>query len=175
MFKEYWRKPESTKKEFTEDRWFKTGKSIYIKMCSVYPSNSLFCFSGDSVKYVDNSFQILGRTSIDIIKTGGYKVSALFVETIMLQNKVIKDIAVVGLPDSTWGQRIGALIVIDGNENNVEHKKIKKDLKSWAETVLPPYSIPTVIKIVDEVPRNALGKVDKKSLLKNSFSKYLES
>lgn len=153
VFKEYWRKPESTKKEFTEDGWFKTG---------------------DSVKYVDNSFQILGRTSIDIIKTGGYKVSALFVETIMLQNKVIKDIAVVGLPDSTWGQRIGALIVIDGNENN-EHKKIKKDLKSWAETVLPPYSIPTVIKIVDEVPRNALGKVDKKSLLKNSFSKYLES
>ncbi|XP_027839548.1 malonate--CoA ligase ACSF3, mitochondrial isoform X2 [Aphis gossypii] len=154
VFKEYWRKPESTKKEFTEDGWFKTG---------------------DSVKYVDNSFQILGRTSIDIIKTGGYKVSALFVETIMLQNKVIKDIAVVGLPDSTWGQRIGALIVIDGNENNVEHKKIKKDLKSWAETVLPPYSIPTVINIVDEVPRNALGKVDKKSLLKNSFSKYLES
>ncbi|XP_026804411.1 acyl-CoA synthetase family member 3, mitochondrial isoform X1 [Rhopalosiphum maidis] len=154
VFKEYWRKPESTKKEFTEDGWFKTG---------------------DSVRYVDDSFQILGRTSIDIIKTGGYKVSALFVETIMLQNKMIKDIAVVGLPDSTWGQRIGALIAIDEHAINVEHKKLKKDLKSWAETVLPPYSIPTVINIVDEVPRNALGKVDKKSLLKNSFSKYLES
>ncbi|XP_060851491.1 malonate--CoA ligase ACSF3, mitochondrial isoform X2 [Rhopalosiphum padi] len=154
VFKEYWRKPESTKKEFTEDGWFKTG---------------------DSVRYVDDSFQILGRTSIDIIKTGGYKVSALFVETIMLQNKIIKDIAVVGLPDSTWGQRIGALIAIDEHAINVDHKKLKKDLKSWAETVLPPYSIPTVINIVDEVPRNALGKVDKKSLLKNSFSKYLES
>ncbi|XP_025207423.1 acyl-CoA synthetase family member 3, mitochondrial isoform X1 [Melanaphis sacchari] len=154
VFKEYWRKPESTKKEFTEDGWFKTG---------------------DSVRYVDDSFQILGRTSIDIIKTGGYKVSALFVETIMLQNKVIKDIAVVGLPDSTWGQRIGALIAIDEQAINVEHKKFKKDLKIWAETVLPSYSVPTVIYIVDEVPRNALGKVDKKSLLKNSFSKYLES
>jgi len=128
------------------------------------------------VNYVDGSFQILGRTSIDIIKTGGYKVSALFVETIMLQNKMIKDIAVVGLPDSTWGQRIGALIVIDEELTvNVEHKKLKKDLKCWAETVLPPYSIPTVINIVEEVPRNALGKVDKKSLLKNSFSKYLET
>lgn len=55
-----------------------------------------------------------------------------------------------------------------------EPKKFKKELKSWAETVLPSYSVPTVIKIVDEVPRNPLGKVDKKSLLKNSFSEYLE-
>lgn len=126
--------------------------------------------------FVDDSFKILGRTSIDIIKTGGYKVSALFVETVMLQNKLIKDIAVVGLPDSTWGQRIGALIVIDEQHStNVEHKKFKKELKSWAETVLPAYSIPTVINIVEEVPRNAMGKVDKKSLLKNSFSKYLET
>lgn len=93
----------------------------------------------------------------------------------MLQNKEIKDIAVIGLPDSTWGQRIGALIVINQhNTNNVELKKFKKELKSWAEMVLPPYSIPTVIKIVNEVPRNALGKVDKKSLLKNSFSEYLK-
>jgi len=133
-------------------------------------------FLGDSVNYVDGSYKILGRTSIDIIKTGGYKVSSLFVETIMLQNKMIKDIAVVGLPDSTWGQRIGALIVVNElHTNNAEYKKLKKDLKSWAETVLPPYSIPTVINIVEEVPRNALGKVDKKSLLKNSFLKYLET
>lgn len=117
----------------------------------------------------------MGRTSVDIIKTGGYKVSALFVETIMLQNKEIKDIAVVGLPDSTWGQRIGAMIVISQlNSKNIDTKKVKKELKSWAETVLPSYSIPTVIKIVDEIPRNALGKVDKKSLLKNSFSEFFE-
>lgn len=131
-------------------------------------------FSGDTVEYVDNGFKILGRTSIDIIKTGGYKVSALFVETIMLQNKAIKDIAVVGLPDSTWGQRIGALIVMDEQTtNDVEPKKSKRELKSWAETVLPTYSVPSVIKIVEEIPRNVLGKVDKKSLLKNSFSEYL--
>lgn len=94
----------------------------------------------------------------------------------MLQNKVIKDIAVVGLPDNTWGQRIGALIVInEQNQNNVEPKRLKKELKSWAEVLLPSYSIPSVIKIVEEVPRNALGKVDKKSLLKNSFAEYLKT
>lgn len=94
----------------------------------------------------------------------------------MLQNKDVKDIAVVGLPDSTWGQRIGALIVLGKHTPNVvEQKTFKKQLKSWAETVLPSYSIPTVIKIVDEVPRNVMGKVDKKSLLKNSFAEYLET
>lgn len=67
------------------------------------------------------------------------------------------------------------MIVIDQiSSNNVEDKILKKELKSWAATVLPSYSIPTVIKIVDEVPRNALGKVDKKSLLKNSFPEYLK-
>jgi len=57
---------------------------------------------------------------------------------------------------------------------NIEKKKLKKELKSWAETVLPLYSVPSIIKIVEEVPRNALGKVDKKSLLKNSFAEYLK-
>lgn len=124
---------------------------------------------------MDNSFKILGRTSIDIIKTGGYKVSALFVETVMLQNSVVKDIAVVGLPDNTWGQRIGALIVIDKQGSTSDDLKLsKKELKTWAGTVLPSYSVPTVIKIVDEVPRNAMGKVDKKSLIKNCFSEYLK-
>lgn len=96
----------------------------------------------------------------------------------MLQNKMVKDIAVVGLPDATWGQRIGALIVMDkqtSNETEIDVKKSKKELKSWAETVLPSYSIPTVIKLVDEVPRNAMGKVDKKFVLKNSFAEYLKT
>jgi len=141
-----------------------------------FSSIYLLCLTGDTAEYVDGNFKILGRTSIDIIKTGGYKVSALFVETVILQNKAIKDIAIIGLPDSTWGQRIGALIVLnEQNQKNVEEKKFKKELKSWAETVLPSYSIPSVIKIVDEVPRNALGKVDKKSLLKNSFEEYLKT
>jgi len=94
----------------------------------------------------------------------------------MLQNSKVKDIAVVGLPDTTWGQRIGALVVIDEQPSNkVEQKKLKMELKSWAETVLPSYSIPSVIKIVKEVPRNTMGKVDKKSLLKSSFTEYLKT
>ncbi|XP_050434360.1 malonate--CoA ligase ACSF3, mitochondrial isoform X2 [Adelges cooleyi] len=155
VFKGYWRKPEATKNEFTEDGWFKTG---------------------DTAEFSDNSYRILGRTSVDIIKTGGYKVSALFIETIMLQNKLIQDIAIVGLPDNTWGQRIAALLVVNNQvSQEMDNKKIIKELKTWAETVLPPYSIPSVIKLVEQIPRNAMGKVDKKSLLTKSFKEYLEA
>lgn len=101
--------------------------------------------------------------------------SALFIETILLQNSLIEDVAVVGLPDSTWGQRIAALIVVNKNSKETDGKKIIKELKLWAGSSLPSYSIPTVIKIVDQIPRNAMGKVDKKSLLKTSFKEYLEN
>lgn len=65
-------------------------------------------FVGDTAQYIDDGYKILGRSSVDIIKSGGYKISALFVETILLQHPKIKDIAVVGLPDSTWGQQVSS-------------------------------------------------------------------
>lgn len=68
-------------------------------------------FSGDTAQYVDNSFKILGRSSVDIIKSGGYKISALFVESVLLQNSNISDIAVVGRPDPTWGQTVSESLV----------------------------------------------------------------
>lgn len=63
-------------------------------------------FLGDTAKYENGVYSILGRTSVDIIKTGGYKVSALQVETVILGHPDIEDCAVVGLPDITWGQKV---------------------------------------------------------------------
>jgi len=85
VFQEYLNKPEATKKEFTEDGWFKTG---------------------DTAKVENGIFKILGRTSVDIIKSGGYKISALDVERILLTHQNIQDIAVVGVEDLTWGQKV---------------------------------------------------------------------
>ncbi|XP_051166103.1 malonate--CoA ligase ACSF3, mitochondrial isoform X2 [Leptopilina boulardi] len=84
VFKEYWKRPDVTAKSFTSDGWFKTG---------------------DTVQYENGIYKILGRTSIDIIKSGGYKVSALEVETVILGHPDIIDCAVVGISDSTWGQK----------------------------------------------------------------------
>lgn len=75
VFQEYWNKPEETKKEFI-DGWFKTG---------------------DTAAYEKGYFKILGRSSVDIIKTGGYKLSALEIESKLLEHPKILDVAVVPL------------------------------------------------------------------------------
>lgn len=63
-------------------------------------------YTGDIVEFTEDSYRILGRSSVDIIKTGGYKVSALQIEYVMLNHPDIVDVAVVGLDDITWGQKV---------------------------------------------------------------------
>uniref|UniRef100_A0A8I3WL00 Cadherin 15 n=1 Tax=Callithrix jacchus TaxID=9483 RepID=A0A8I3WL00_CALJA len=106
VFREYWNKPEETKSAFTGDGWFKTG---------------------DTVVFKDGQYWIRGRTSVDIIKTGGYKVSALEVERHLLAHPSITDVAVIGVPDMTWGQRVIAVVTV-GEGHSLSHK----ELKEWA-------------------------------------------
>lgn len=90
VFIEYWRKPEATKKEFTEDGWFKTGDVAR--------------------RDAQGAYFIQGRASVDLIKSGGYKISALEVERKMLGLDAIQEVAVVGLADEEWGQRVAAVV-----------------------------------------------------------------
>lgn len=146
VFKEYYNKPQATEREFTLDHFFKTG---------------------DICKYVPEKrqFKILGRSSIDIIKTGGYKVSALEIETHLLAHQDIKECAVLGLKDEKWGEKVAVLAVTKpGKQIDLEA------LRTWAKSKLPEYAAPTVLKLVDELPKNAMGKVNKKELQKNYFS-----
>ena len=91
VFKCYYGRPEATAKEFTDDGWFKTG---------------------DTAQFHEQSFKILGRSSVDIIKSGGYKISALHVERLLLGHPDISDVAVLGLEDPVWGQKVAAVIVL---------------------------------------------------------------
>ncbi|XP_047385378.1 malonate--CoA ligase ACSF3, mitochondrial isoform X2 [Sciurus carolinensis] len=106
VFREYWDKPEETKSAFTSDGWFKTG---------------------DTAVFKDGKYWIRGRTSVDIIKTGGYKVSALEVERHLLAHPSIADVAVIGIPDVTWGQRVTAVVTLREG-----HSLSHRDLKEWA-------------------------------------------
>ncbi|XP_034947583.1 malonate--CoA ligase ACSF3, mitochondrial [Chelonus insularis] len=143
VFREYWNRPEATNKVFTRDKWFKTG---------------------DTIKYENGVYSILGRSSVDIIKSGGYKVSALQVETVILGHPDIIDCAVVGLPDITWGQKVAAVAVTrEGKEI------VLSQLRDFAKQSLPSYAVPTVLKIVDKIPKNSLGKVNKPNLLAALF------
>ncbi|XP_033935733.1 malonate--CoA ligase ACSF3, mitochondrial [Pseudochaenichthys georgianus] len=143
VFTEYWNKPQETQESFTEDGWFKTG---------------------DTAVYRDGVYWIMGRTSVDIIKSGGYKISALEVERHLLAHPDILDVAVIGAPDATWGQRVTAVVQLRKGRSMT-----LSELKTWAREHMVPYTIPTGLLLVDEMPRNQMGKVNKKDLLRHFF------
>jgi len=146
VFKEYLNKPEATKKEF-DGNWFKTG---------------------DTSKVEDGVFRILGRTSVDIIKSGGYKISALDIERVLLTHPLINDVSVVGVPDPVYGQKVAAVLVFDSKDK--DSKSLDLDgLRLWCKERMPSYWLPTQLRVLDEMPRNAMGKVNKKELIKSLF------
>lgn len=145
IFKEYYNRPKATENEFTIGKWFKTGD-----ICQYSLENKLF--------------KLLGRSSVDIIKTGGYKVSALEIEPKLLDHPDIVDCAVVGVRDEKWGEVIGAVVVI-----KPEKEMTLDTLQTWAKTKMTGYNLPRFLKIVDAIPKNAMGKVNKKELIEKFF------
>jgi malonyl-CoA/methylmalonyl-CoA synthetase len=134
VFLEYWGKPEATRQAF-RDGWFCTGDVAVIER---------------------GYYRILGRSSVDIIKTGGYKVSALEIEEVLRTHPLVVDCAVVGVQDAEWGQRVAAALVL------AERGALTPaNVRQWAKTRLAPYKVPSRILFVGELPRNALGKVTK--------------
>ena len=115
--------------------------------------------------YESGTYRILGRTSVDIIKSGGYKISALDVERHLLAHPDIAEVAVVGIHDITWGQKIAAVMVLRHGAASLD----LKDLRTWSAERLPPYQLPTILRIVETMPRNAMGKINKKSLVTQLF------
>jgi len=125
----------------------------------------------------------LGRSSVDIIKSGGYKISALDVERVLLEHPDVAEAVVVGVPDDIWGQRIGALVRIkdtdyvtdtdtytvdidSGDDGGVVSVMGPESLVAWLRERMPKYTVPSVdlVAFVDEIPKNHMGKVNKKQL-----------
>ena len=102
---------------------------------------------------------------MDIIKSGGYKISALDIERHLLAHPDIAEVAVVGVHDITWGQKIAAIMVLRHGASSLD----LKDLRAWSADHLPPYQLPTVLRVVETIPRNDLGKVNKKNLVAQLF------
>ncbi len=138
VFKEYWNKPEATRKGFTLDGWFRTG--------------DMACLN-------EGSYRILGRMSVDIIKSGGYKISALEIEEVLRTHPAISDCGVVGIPDPEWDEIIGASLILK-TADPIDFQA----LKVWLKERLPAYKIPRKYMIQQDLPRNAMGKVTKKEL-----------
>lgn len=137
VFLEYWNRPEATTASF-QDGWFATG-DIGIKENGYY--------------------RLLGRNSVDIIKTGGYKVSALEIEEVLRTHTAIQECAVVGVPDDDWGERVCAGVVLQPEVSlDIE------TLREWAKAQLAPYKVPSRVLFISDLPRNVMGKVTKPAL-----------
>ncbi len=141
VFGEYWKRPRATSEAF-RDGWFRTGDVAVV---------------GDDV------YRIVGRQSVDIIKSGGEKVSALEVEDVMRTHPGVLDCAVVGVEDAEWGERV-ALVVVPATDQAPD----LEELQAFARQTLAAPKLPRLLVVLDDLPRNALGKVVK-PMLKELF------
>ena len=138
LFDGYLNRPEATAEAFDADGWYRTGDVAVV----------------DS----EGMYRIVGRESVDLIKSGGYRVGAGEIETSLLGHPGVQEAAVVGLPDEDLGQRIVAYVVGSADLNTDE-------LINYVAQELSVHKRPREVRIVDALPRNAMGKVLKKQLL----------
>lgn len=137
VFQSYWNRPDATRDSFDDD-WFKTGDMSVID---------------------DGYYRIMGRSSVDIIKSGGYKLSALEIESSLLDHPLIAQCAIVGLVDDTWGEIVAAAVVINPGES-----LDLQSIQAWCEARISQYKIPRKLLVVEDLPRNAMGKVTKQAV-----------
>ena len=134
VFRAYWNRPEASAETFDGD-WFRTGDMAVLER---------------------GYYRIMGRLSVDIIKSGGYKLSALEIEAALLEHPNILECAVIGLPDDTWGEAVSAAVVLKENTT-----LDLATLREWCKERLSVYKVPQRLLVVNELPRNAMGKVTK--------------
>ena len=139
VFLEYWRRPDATREAFREG-WFRTGDTAVME---------------------EGRYRILGRSSVDILKTGGFKVSALEIEEELRTHPAVGECAVVGIPDVEWGDKVSVAIELrPGASLSLE------EMQAWARERLAPYKVPRALCCVAALPRNAMGKVVKPEVAK---------
>jgi fatty acid CoA ligase FadD36 len=135
IFDGYLNRPDATAEAFDADGWYRTGDAAVI--------------DGDGMH------RIVGRESVDLIKTGGFRVGAGEIETVLLAHPGVSEAAVIGVPDDDLGQRIVAFVVGDA---------VPEALIDFVAEELSVHKRPRQVRVVDSLPRNAMGKVLKKEL-----------
>ena len=126
-------------------------------------------YSGD-VGYIDPEgyLKITDRIK-DVIKSGGEWISSLDLENIMSQHQAVMESAAVGIPDANWGERPLMLVTLAANyKNQVDEAQLKAHMADAAvRGILPKYAVPDYYRIVDEIPKTSVGKIDKKQIREN--------
>ncbi|THD00076.1 hypothetical protein EYZ11_000401 [Aspergillus tanneri] len=171
IFQEYWANEKATQETFVDSddgkgKWFKTGDVATRRIIDSAGKGT----SGEWAK--GPMYFIQGRQSVDIIKVGGEKVSALEVERELLSLPQIAEAAVVGLPSEQWGQKVAAVVVLNADKASTGRNGAwgTMDMRRALRSRLAAYKMPQEMKVLDgPIPRNAMGKVNKKTLVKELF------
>ena len=157
VFREYFRRPEETAKAFADGGWFRTGDHASRDAEGVY--------------------RILGRASVDVIKSAGFKLSALEVERALLAHESIEEVAVVGIESEAFGQRVAAVVVPASAGAKVaaddscsawacdDAEALLARLRTDCADELAAYKLPTAIRVVSDIKKNPMGKINKKELV----------
>mmetsp|Transcript_20415 Transcript_20415/g.44218 ORF Transcript_20415/g.44218 Transcript_20415/m.44218 type:complete len:544 (-) Transcript_20415:70-1701(-) len=156
VFDSYWNRPDATRDAFDADGWFRTGD--WVEYCPA-----------------KHSYKILGRMSSDILKVGGYKISAVEIEATVLEvDDCVAECFVVGAPDAKWGQTIVAVVRLKNqaarnDDDETTKSQVEQDAQhsilNYVTSKLAKYKIPRKFVFLDTIPKNAMGKVNKKKLL----------
>jgi malonyl-CoA/methylmalonyl-CoA synthetase len=140
LFKGYWRQPGKTVKSFTADGWFRTGDLGF--------------------RSPDGYFTLCGRSK-DLIISGGLNIYPPEVERVLAEHPAVEACAVIGCPDPEWGERVTAVVVLrPGAEPS------SAELIAFCRQRLAPYKSPKAVEFIPNLPRNAMGKVQKAELRK---------
>ncbi|MFE7933142.1 acyl-CoA synthetase [Streptomyces sp. NPDC057456] len=140
LFTEYLNRPDATAAAFTSDGWFRTGDV--------------------AVRDPDGYVRIVGRKATDLIKSGGYKIGAGEIENALLEHPGVREAAVTGEPDPDLGERIVAWVVpVDPGSPPAEG-----ELADHVARRLAPHKRPRVVRYLEALPRNDMGKIMKRAL-----------
>ncbi|GAA1023067.1 MULTISPECIES: acyl-CoA synthetase [Amycolatopsis] len=137
LFTEYLNRPDATAAAL-DGGWFRTGDM--------------------ATRDPDGYVRIVGRKATDLIKSGGYKIGAGEIENALLEHPKVAEVAVTGEPDDDLGERIVAWVVPDGERPALE------ELADHVSKLLAPHKRPRVVRYLDALPRNDMGKVMKRAL-----------
>jgi len=140
IFKGYWKQPQKTTQSFTADGWFRTGDLGFLE--------------------ADGYLTLCGRSK-DLIISGGLNIYPPEVERVLAEHPAVAACAVIGCPDREWGERVTGVIVLNPGES-----VSSQDLIAFCRERLAPYKSPKSIVFTKDLPRNAMGKVQKAELRK---------
>jgi long-chain acyl-CoA synthetase len=140
----YWKKPKETRDTFVSNGWLRSGDACWM-------DEEGFIYFSDRYK--------------DLIVASGYNIAPLEVESVLMGHLAVKEAAVIGVPDEYRGETVKAFISLTEKAKAIEDNEgLKQDILRHCKNELATFKVPKDIEIIDEIPKNAVGKILRRQL-----------